>query len=156
MNFNYWVQRRLFELDQAKKRKEYTAAGMNDEAIKEMYKYDLYVFNNERKEMKHRAYYSEMLSYDPETGEFHYKDMDEFPATKFLHIPGLYDWVDQLTNRNMYFDVINLDWLCLTVVSLRIKGYANVDIAKMTECSNAKITRCFYRLEKIFEKYSKK
>jgi len=67
MYFNYGYERRLFEQDEAKKRREYRAAGMSEEAIKEMYKYDLYVFNNNRKEIKHRAHYSEMLTYDAET-----------------------------------------------------------------------------------------
>lgn len=153
MYFNYGYERRLFEQDQAKKRREYRAAGMSEEAIKEMYKYDLYVFNNNRKEIKHRAHYSEMLTYDAETGDAHYMDMDEFESKTSLYLPDLFDWVEEIKSKQLYLTIKRFSPSYQLILSLLIKGYLRRDIAMMLGVSESTLSEKIMRIQKKIKKF---
>lgn len=48
MEFNYGLERKRFEREWNKLRQQYRKAGMDEEAIAEMYAFDLELFNDER------------------------------------------------------------------------------------------------------------
>lgn len=142
MYFNYGYERRLFEMDQAKKRREYRTAGMSEDAIMEMYEYDLYVFNNNRKEIKHRAHYSEMLTYDSETGDSRYMDMDEFPSQR-KHIDYSLigsKWLEEIENKKLYKVLKTLPKDYITIIAMKMDRYTDKDIAKLLGCERSTIT----------------
>ena len=152
MYFNYGYERRLFEQDQAKKRREYRKAGMSEEAIKEMYEYDLYVFNSERKEIKHRAHYSEMLSYDEATGNSHYKDMDEFPCKQPLErvFSCMENWHENVTDPIIYAKMCNLSEMNRKIIFLLINKYTQTEISEIIGISQPAICQRIKVLQKLF------
>jgi len=155
MNFNYGYERRLFEQDQAKKRKAYLAAGMTEEAIQSMYEYDLYVFNNNRKEIKHRAHYSEMLSYDAETGDSHYMDMDEFPA-KESRLPYSYKlraWLEEIENKKLYRSLCSFSDDYIAIIAMKMDGYTDEDIGKILHVKRPAISNKLGRIKKILRNF---
>ena len=155
MYFNYGYQRRLFEQDQAKKRKEYLKAGMNKDAIREMYEYDLYVFNNERKEIKHRAHYSEMLTYDVETGDSRYMDMDEFPSQR-EHIDYSLigsKWLEDIENPDLYKALSNMPKDYITIISMKMDGYSDIEIGKVLNSKRRSINNKIARIRKILKNF---
>lgn len=48
MEFNYGLERKRFDGEWERLRKSYHEAGMSEEAIEKMYKFDLKVFNRRR------------------------------------------------------------------------------------------------------------
>ena len=148
MYFNYAYERRLFEQDQAKKRREYLRAGMSEEAIREMYEYDLYVFNNERKEIKHRAHYSEMLTYDTETGDSRYMDMDEFPSQATLYTPNRYAWLEEIEDRKLFFTLLKMPIEYLDIITDLIDQYQYDEIGKKMGVRKQAICNKVYRIRK--------
>ena len=148
MYFNYAYERRLFEQDQAKKRREYLRAGMSEEAIREMYEYDLYVFNNERKEIKHRAHYSEMLTYDTETGDSRYMDMDEFPSQATLYTPNRYAWLEEIEDRKLFFTLLKMPIEYLDIITDLIDQYQYDEIGKRMGVRKQAICNKVYRIRK--------
>ena len=155
MYFNYGYERRLFEQDQAKKRREYRRAGMSEEAIREMYEYDLYVFNNERKEIKHRVHYSEMLTYDAETGDSRYMDMDEFPS-KIKHIDYSLigsKWLEDMENPYLYKALSNMPKDYITIVGMKMDGYTNLEIANSFGVIETAIINKVHRIRKILKNF---
>ena len=154
MYFNYGYKRRLFEQDQAKKRREYLKAGMSEEAVREMYEYDLYVFNNERKEIKHRAHYSEMLTYDAETGDSRYMDMDEFPS-QIEHIDYSLigsKWLEDIKNPYLYKALSNMPKDYIAIISMKMDGYSDTEISQIVGCDNSTVTHKVARIRKIIKK----
>lgn len=83
MKYNYSAMKQKFDNEQKKLAAQYHAAGMSEEAIKEMHEFDLKAFRLQRNDIIHKAEIEEMTSYDRVTGEAHYKDMDEFPAAEY-------------------------------------------------------------------------
>ena len=53
MEFNYGLERKRFEREWNKLRQQYRKAGMDENAINEMYAFDLEIFNDNRAIAKH-------------------------------------------------------------------------------------------------------
>ena len=79
MKYNYSAMKQRFDKEQKQLAAQYRAAGMSEEAINEMYQFDLKEFRLQRNDIIHKAELEEMTSYDRVTGDSHYMDMDEFP-----------------------------------------------------------------------------
>lgn len=151
MYFNYGYERRLFEQDQTKKKREYLKTGMSEEAIREMYEYDLNVFNNERKEIKHRAHYSEMLTYDAETGDSRYMDMDEFPS-KIEHIDYSLigsKWLEDIENPYLYKALSNLPKDYITIIGMKMDGYTDEEVGDFFGVKRKTINNKILRVKKL-------
>ena len=63
MEFNYGLERKRFEREWHKLRQQYRKAGMDENAINEMYAFDLEIFNDNgsRLEMVERIFRKKML-----------------------------------------------------------------------------------------------
>lgn len=55
MEFNYALERRRFEKQGKLLRKRYQEAGMDEDAIKKLYQFDLQWFNSERRYIRRRV-----------------------------------------------------------------------------------------------------
>ena len=53
MSFNYGLERKKFDAEWVRLRKEYAEAGMSKAAIEEMYQFDLAAFNRKRADANH-------------------------------------------------------------------------------------------------------
>lgn len=55
MSFNYFIEKKKFDEKWLKLADSYEKAGMSEETIKEMYQFDLAVFNSTRKAARHNS-----------------------------------------------------------------------------------------------------
>ena len=67
MSFNYGYEKRKFDLLWEKQRKEYLALGMPEEAVDEMYRFDLDVFNRDRAYITHTQRMPDTSFHDDDT-----------------------------------------------------------------------------------------
>lgn len=156
MYFNYGYERWLFDNDQKSKKTEYLAAGMSEEAIKELYKDDLKEFNSNRKEIKHRAHYQEMLKYDSETGDFQYMDMDEFSAdeiAKPIFVTSHRDrrWIDEIENPHLYKTIRSLSDDYIEIISMKMDGFTDAKIAEFLGCERSTVSHKILLMKKILK-----
>lgn len=90
MKYNHSAMRQRFIKEQKKLAKQYRAAGMSEEAIQEMYKFDLAVFRSNRNDLAHKAEIEEMTAFDRVTGESHYiiwtwMSFPQTPSKRCIH-----------------------------------------------------------------------
>jgi len=154
MKFNNGYERRVFESQQAVLRKKYRAAGMTEEMIAAMYEFDLAVFNSDRREREHAVDPRQMMTIDPDTGDYRYMDMDELPAQGMtLHNPGRYNWLEEIKNEAL------LDVLCsfptdyIEIITLLMDGYQQNEIAVCFGVVESAIANKIARMRKAMQKF---
>lgn len=104
--WNNGKERATFEREQAKKRKEYLAAGMTEEQIQSLYEYDLDWFNICRREAEHTQ------SLDIQTSEDEDSKMDNPLYKKFFEKLAVednhadysrYGWIEEIENKEVFY-----------------------------------------------------
>ncbi|MGF7011626.1 DNA-directed RNA polymerase specialized sigma24 family protein [Lachnospiraceae bacterium PF1-21] len=116
MKFNYAIEKKKFETEQAKKRKEYIAAGMNAQQCNEMYEFDLEIFKKERTFCRHNQYFP--------TGTFEDNDNDE-------KSPLLKKFQEQLSTSDNYDELFYGDLLqCIDDISL-LNGLQTLSVEQL-------------------------
>ena len=147
--------RQRFMREQKKIARQYRAAGMTDDAIRQMLEFDLTVFRSNRNDLAHKAEIEEMTSYDRITGESHYMDMDEFPTKEN---DGAYSiesegWIQEIENVNLQKAVLSLKPAYKEIISLLIQGYCQRDIAGIYGVTEATMSDKISRIQKNIKKF---
>lgn len=118
-------------------------------------KHDLYVFNNNRKAIKHRVHYSEMLTYDAETGDSRYMDMDEFPS-KIEHIDYSLigsKWLEDIENPYLYKALSNLPKDYITIIGMKMDGYTDEEVGDFFSVKRKTINNKILRVKKLLTNF---
>lgn len=157
MKWNDGQKRAEFEKEQAKLRKEYLAAGMTEEQIKEMYEFDLSVYKGDRIEAIHTQ------SFDFDDAEFDDKETDNPLFKKYLDVisvtPGYsdssrYGWVEELENDNLAKAIKNLPKDDLDILTeWLVDGLTVTEIAKKQRRDKSNISRQIMRLKKFLKEF---
>ena len=128
---------------------------MSDEAIQIMYEYDLSVFNSNRRFIEHMAAVEEMTAYDHSTGESHYKDMDEFPSQPAKIHYSLMDakWLEEIEDKSLYKALTTMSEDYITIISMKMDGYTNLDIANSFGVIETAIINKIRRIRKIIKNF---
>ena len=155
MNYNNSANRQRFEREQRRLAKKYKALGMSDEAIQIMYEYDLSVFNSNRRFIEHMAAVEEMTAYDHSTGESHYNDMDEFPSQPAQIHYSLMDakWLEEIEAKSLYKALTTMPEDYITIISMKMDGYTNLDIANSFGVIETAIINKIRRIRKIIKNF---
>lgn len=150
MKYNYSAMKQKFDNEQKKLAAQYHAAGMSEEAIKEMHEFDLKAFRLQRNDIIHKAEIEEMTSYDRVTGEAHYKDMDEFPAAEYQrHYEGLSPlWIEQIEDRSLSEAIQAMPQDYIDIISKLIEGHSHKSIAAMRGVTADSINKKIARIRK--------
>lgn len=127
MKHNYRSMRMRFNKAQEAQAERYKKLGMSEDAIQEMYAFDLAVFNSNRKEIRHAAEPEEMMTYDRRTGEARYMDMDELPMQKNRDISFSEDWINDIEDERLYKVIVNLSDSYQQMLYLLMQGYSKAE-----------------------------
>jgi len=154
MNFNYGYERRVFDKEQAKLRKLYLAAGMSEEAIREMYAFDKAYFNLRRKEILHEAEPQEMITSDADTGEIRRMDMDDFPAreTNTEYSLENYSWIEAIQNKQLHEALTSMPDDYIEIITLMMEGHSQTDIGNSRGLTRKAINNKVARIRAILKK----
>lgn len=155
MGFNYSREKLIFDREWEKLREQYQKAGMNEEAIQELYDFDWSWFRMRRNFENH----VQALPED-EIGE---EKLDtrsslflkfaslstSFDEEDFL---GRHDWIDTISNDALskkLKDLSNDELELLTL--LAIEGYTQREIARIMHCSQNAIYKRLIKIKRILK-----
>ena len=149
MGFNYAKERRKFEAEWRKLRREYREAGMDGDMIEQLYLFDLEVFCSERSYIDHTQPLPDM--YVSENTADHSTLLRKFRSLSCTlnesEHSDRYFWTDtidspELASKLNRLAIPDLELLTLYVID----GYKQREIAGLLGCSQSVISR---RLKKI-------
>ncbi|MFI3201445.1 MAG: hypothetical protein R3Y54_07955 [Eubacteriales bacterium] len=142
MSFNYGKEKKIFIEDWKKKRAEYAEAGMSEEAISEMYAFDLEWFRSRRRFVTHtQTLTMEFSDYGPEEVPNSLVEKFEGFVTTQIAENRLF-WIEDLDNDSLaeYLRTVSeVDLHILT--SVVIEGRSQEEVAKSTGYSQRGISK---------------
>lgn len=161
MAFNNGLERRKFEEEWKKLRMEYAAAGMDEAAIEEMYRFDLGVFNSDRRYGEHRQ--DTALQQFSDDGDF----ADESNSAllgKFMDSLAVmpqevddsrrYGWLDEIDSPELYAALCKLSSEDIELLTLyAFDGYGVTEIAVMQGVAQPTISKKLIRIKKFLKKF---
>lgn len=156
MAFNYGKEKARFEREWNKLRAEYSAFGMESEAIEEMYDFDKKVFLSTRTYSIHTQPYPQedvRLIQDGEASKLRIKYPSLTTSFSEDNFVSRYAWVDTLDNEDYVRQIKALATSDLELLTLFvIEGYTQAEIAKKMHCNQSVVSRKIMRLKKLFKK----
>ena len=157
MEWNDGMKRSKFEKEQAKLRKEYLAAGMTEEQIKEMYEFDLQEYRRSRIEAMH----TQELEFDSE--DFDDKETDNPLFKKYLEAISVtmdysdssrFGWIEAIENSKLASALKALPDDDLELLTkLVIDEMNQPEIAISMGVSQQAISKKIIKIKNFFEKW---
>lgn len=155
MGFNYGYEWKKFTEEQKKLAKQYKAAGMSEAAIQELYEDALAWFHSRRKEARNSVNPMKMMTQDPETGDYRYMDMDEFPAEQpLVRYGNRYSWIDEISNPELHNTIVAMKPDYIEIITLMMEGYQQNDIAAILHSGFKAINNKIARIRIILKDFS--
>lgn len=128
MAFNYAKERREFDREWERLRREYEAAGMTTEHIDKLYAFDLDWFNSRRSFFNHTQ---------------------ELPGEA---MGGRFGWVDEIEDARLADKLRGLSAEDLELLTLlAIEGYTQTEAARMKGCSQNAVSKKYLRIKKVLK-----
>ena len=151
MGFNNGFERKKFEAKWKKLRKEYAEAGMREEAIQEMYEFDLKAFNRQRADTTREqpligSMCSDIEKEDQSKSALLKKFEEALVVTDtYSTQPDRFRWIDEIQNEKLYSIIVELPTRDKEFLTYLVEGYTREEIAKMrgikVQSVNKKITK---------------
>ena len=155
MGFNYGYEWKKFTEEQKKLAKQYKAAGMSETAIQKLYEDALAWFHSRRKEARNSVNPMKMMTQDPETGDYRYMDMDEFPAEQpLVRYGNRYSWIDEISNPELHNTIVAMKPDYIEIITLMMEGYHQNDIAAILHSGFKAINNKIARIRIILKDFS--
>lgn len=162
MGFNNGLERRKFEEEWKKLHIEYAAAGMEEAAIEEMYRFDLTVFHSNRRYGEHRQDASSQQFMDD--GDFA-DDSNSALLMKFMDSFAVMPQETDGDRRGAWVDEIESEWLSGALCQLSpedielltlyvFDGYRVEEIAAMKGIAHQNVSKKIRRIKKFLQKFS--
>lgn len=161
MKFNYGYEKKKFDEEWVRLRKEYEAAGMSKDAIDAMYRYDLDTFREQRNYCRHTQL---MDGFDTEAEKCAASD-DVSPMQKRLleqmcvDMPVAdpdrrYGWIDELDDEEMVKAVRALKPKDVDILTMyAIEGYTVVEIARKKGITHQTVSEKVARIKKFLKNF---
>lgn len=114
MKFNYGLEKKKFEKEWENLREEYTKAGMSEEAIQEMYEYDLKNFRRRRIISIHEQSFDGLLDSNEEEvledrNPLMTKYFDNLSVNdEYSFDDGRFSWIEKINNHSLYEKLCSL------------------------------------------------
>ena len=155
MGFNYGYEWKKFTEEQKKLAKQYKAAGMSEAAIQELYEDALAWFHSRRKEARNSVNPMKMMTQDPETGDYRYMDMDEFPAEQpLVRYGNRYSWIHEIVNPEIHKAIVAMKPDYIEIITLMMEGYQQNDITKIIGIVPSTLNEKVMRIREKLKKFS--
>ena len=141
-----------------KRQEEYRAAGMSEEAIREMYLFDLDRFNSDRRFGEHTQQFaiSELEDDDEATSPLYEKFSDVLTVS--IERSGEHSrfwWIDETDDADLATKLRKLSVDDLELLTLIVQdGYTVVEIAHLHGVAHSTISRKLSRLKKYLKNFS--
>ena len=151
MEFNYGLERKRFEREWNKLRQQYRKAGMDENAINEMYAFDLEIFNDNRAIAKHEQPITPDMSGDNEDKSTLFeKFMDQLSyQDSYVFISQRYAWLDQIRNNRLYELLSDLRPDDIELITLYVfERYTYEEIGKKFGISKQAVNQRVNRLKR--------
>jgi DNA-directed RNA polymerase specialized sigma subunit len=154
MGFYYAIERKRFEQEWVKLRKEYEAAGMSPETIQQLYEFDLDFFRSQRIYENHtQVMPSEYISEDKSRCSALFRKFENtivsFDEADFL---GRYAWIDAIEDQRLISllrQLKNEDLELLTFLVL--EEHSQRELARKWGCTQAAISQRYKKIKKFFD-----
>ena len=159
MGFNNGLERKKFEAMWKKLRSEYAAAGMNDEAIEEMYQFDLDTFRSDRRYGEHtQAMPSQAFDDDGDVpGESNTALLVKF-FDSFAVMPrdtdenNRYGWLDEIESEELSVAIQKLSDEDIELLTLYVfDGYSTTEIAALQGIAHQNVSKKIRRIKKFLK-----
>jgi DNA-directed RNA polymerase specialized sigma subunit len=153
MGFYYATERKRFEREWDKLRKEYEAAGMLQETIQLLYEFDLEVFRSQRTYVNHtQAMPSEYINSDEMEHSTLFRKF-KLNTTTFdeSNFSGQYAWVDSIENQKLALILRQLSDKDLELLTyLVLEEHTQRELAQKWGCAQSAISQRFKKIKKLF------
>lgn len=156
MAFNYAKEKREFDREWEKLRREYESAGMTTETIDKLYAFDLEWFNSRRSFINHtQGLPSETVpgEDEQERSSLIRKFASFSVALDESAMGGRYGWVEEIEDAGLSDKLRRLsrdDLELLTLIT--IEGYSQTETARLQGCSQKNISMKMSRIKKFLKK----
>lgn len=158
MGFYYATEKARFDYAWSKLRREYQQAGMDEEAIEALYRYDWTAFREQRSyENRTQPLPGESIR-NPVSEHYILTRRFSTLTTVFdeSDFPDRYAWIDTIENPHLSTllrQISKRDMELLTF--LVIEGHSQAELAKKWGMSQRAVSRHFQRIKKFFKNFLK-
>jgi sigma-70, region 4 len=161
MGFNYGLEKKKFDAEWEKLRREYRAAGMDEAAIQEMYEYDWQGFNAERAYRNHTQSMPDQRFDDDgdaagdDNSAMLVKFIDRFSVMpRETDEDRRYGWLDEIDSPELSAALHRLSPEDIELLTLyAFDGYGVTEIAVMQGVSHPTISKKLKRIKNILKKF---
>ena len=161
MGFNYGLEKKKFDAEWEKLRREYRAAGMDEAAIQEMYEYDWQGFNAERAYRNHTQSMPDQRFDDDgdaasdDNSAMLVKFIDRFSVMpRETDEDRRYGWLDEIDSPELSAALHRLSPEDIELLILyAFDGYGVTEIAVMQGVSHPTISKKLKRIKNILKKF---
>lgn len=161
MGFNYGLEKKKFDAEWEKLRREYRAAGMDEAAIQEMYEYDWQGFNAERAYRNHTQSMPDQRFDDDgdaagdDNSAMLVKFIDRFSVMpRETDEDRRYGWLDEIDSPELSAALHRLSPEDIGLLTLyAFDGYGVTEIAVMQGVSHPTISKKLKRIKNILKKF---
>lgn len=154
MKFNYGHEKKKFNAHWEKLAAEYAAAGMSQEAIEKMKKFDWDSFKRDRIFSQHNQSLSSFNN-DNVGCPYLQKFQESFSCPALETDPDRrYGWADEIENESLSMLIKQLSPSDIELLTLfAVDGYSVTEIAKMQSVKWPTISKKLTRIEKYLKKF---
>mgnify|MGYP002510830349 CR=1 FL=1 len=155
MKFNYGLEKKRFDAEWERLRREYLEAGMSEIAIKEMYEYDLKAFNRRRAVANHEQSLegmrdSNLDEVSEDRNPLLIKFTAELSTSDTYFFEGRYAWIETICNEELYIRISALSNDDKELLTLYVMdGLTKRDIAKSRGVTEQAVGQKIKRLRNI-------
>lgn len=161
MGFNYGLEKKKFDQEWKKLRREYRAAGMDEAAIKAMYAFDWKGFNAERAYQNHtqRMPFQQFDDDGDTAGEdasaLLVKFLDAFAVMpQETDERNRYGWLDEVESEALYARLQKLSDDDIDLLTLYVfEGFSVVEIAAMKGIAHQNVSKKIRRIKKFLKNF---
>ena len=157
MEFNNGWERKKFSAEWEKNKEKYIEAGMSEEAINEMYEFDLKVFNSSRKYAVHtQPSIDENIDAenDPESAAIANAYMKYVSNNQETISSSRFGWIEEIENLKLLKKIKELNTDDLELLTLYVfECFSQTEISMKFGFSQRGISKRLQRIKNIFNKF---
>ena len=153
MGFYYAKERKRFEREWAKLRKEYEDAGMTSEAIQLLYEFDMEFFRSQRTYENHtQVLPNEYISDESGHSTLFRKFSNSTVSFDESDFSGRYSWVDAIEDPHLASLLHQLSDADLELLTFLImEEHTQQEFAEKLGCTQAAVSQRYKKIKKLFQ-----